>query len=137
MSTVTPYRCPIGIIFYYLSMRSCIGYHCSAGLPILSHVYLGNTIASDPKSKITWSISYSSICVVSLISRPVCLLCLPSLLTVRCSEGSLILPKQLSIRSWSPYTAFLSCKNFIQVFRKVANSEGSTYCTSLFPVDFS
>lgn len=38
------------------------------GLPILSQVCFGRTFASDPKSRITWSISYSPICAVNLIS---------------------------------------------------------------------
>ena len=36
----------------------------------------------------------------------------------------------------SPSIAFLSLKNFILVFRKVANSEGSTSYALLFPADF-
>jgi len=54
---------------------------------------------SDLRSKITWSISYSLICAVSIISRQICALCLPSFLTTHGSSVVVSFPAHLLISS--------------------------------------
>lgn len=98
-----------------------------------SHVYFGKMFASDPKSRITWSISYSPIYVVSLISLPVLVLCFPIFWTTRNSPGAI--PAHLLMSSCNPFTALLLHSIFIHVSRNIVNIDGSISgaCLSFLP----
>ena len=86
-----------------------------------SHVFFDSTFTFDSTSRITWSISYSPIWVVNLISLLVRNACFPSFWTTRGSPD----PAHLVISSYSPFTALLSHISFMHVSRKVVNIEGS------------
>jgi len=86
-----------------------------------SQVCFSNTFASEPRSRITWSISYSLIYAVNIISLPVCNACFPNFQTTR---GSLD-PAHLVISSYSPLAILLSCNSFMYVSRNVVSIEGS------------
>jgi len=86
-----------------------------------SHVCFGSTFTSNPRSKITWSISYSAICVVNHISLPIRNVCFPSFWNTRISPDL----AHLVISSCNPFTALLSRSNFIHVSRKVVIIEES------------
>ena len=90
-------------------------------LPMHSHVCFGSTFMFEPRSRITWSILYSPIWAVILISLPVRNACFPSFWTTR---GSLD-PVHLVISSYSPLIALLSCNNFMHVSRNIVSIEGS------------
>lgn len=97
------------------------------GLPIHSHACFGKTFVFDPRSKINGSISYSSICVVNLISLLDHVMCLSSF---RTTQGSPDLA-HLVMSSCSPFTDFLSRKIFMKVSRKVISIDGSISSSSL------
>ena len=129
VSTVIPRNRPMGIIFYSFTTRSWIGDHCSVGLPMPSHVYFGKTFTSNPKSRITWSISYSPIYALNLISLPVLVLCFPIFRTTRSSPGSI--PSHLFMSSCSPFTALLLRSSFMHVSRKIVSIDGSISSSGL------
>jgi len=83
----------------WLTILNYIGDHCNFGFPIKSHVFLGNRLASDPKSRITSCISYSPICIVNLISFPVLFLSRCKLFTTHRSLCGYFLSWQESISS--------------------------------------
>ena len=66
---------------------------------------------------------------MSLISCHVLILCFLILLTMHCSPG--MVPTHLLISCYNPFTALLSCSNFIQVSRKVVSIEGSISSSGL------
>lgn len=90
---------------------------------MLSHVYCGKTFAFDPKSRITWFISYSPICVVNLISLPILVLCFPIFQTMCGSPG--MVPVHLLMSSYNPFISLLSRSNFMHVSRNVLSIDGS------------
>ena len=96
----------MGMIFCWFSILNWIRDHYSPGLPICSPVFSSKAFMSDPRSKITWSISYSSICIVSLISCPVLSLWLPIFHTMQGSPGVFLV--HLFISSYNPFTTLLS-----------------------------
>lgn len=117
ISKMIPCNRPIKIIFYWFTMRNWIGDHCKFHYPIRSHVCLGRTFASNPRSRITWSISNSLICTVNLISQPILFLFPYILFTTWCSIQGFYFPTQLSINSCNPSIAFLFLNN-LHVYRK-------------------
>ena len=92
-----------------------------------SHVCFGKMFASDPRSRIACSISYSPIYTVNLISLPIHVVCFPSFWTMHGSPG----PTHLVMSSCSPFTTLLSCNNFMHVYRKVVSIYGSISSSSL------
>lgn len=137
MSTVTPCKCPIGIIFYWFTIRSWIGAYYSIDFPILSMACLGKTFASDPKFRITWSISNSLICAVDCISRLVLFLPLSTLCTARYLSNGLPFLVQLSINSCSPSISFWSLRSLMHVYKKDLNTEKSISCAPMTSSSFS
>lgn len=117
------------MIFCLFSILNWIRDHYNTGLPIHSQVCFSRMFTSDPKSKITWSISYSPICVISLISRLILLLCLTFFHTTCGSLGVFL--AHLFISSYNPFTTLLSRGSFMQVSRKVVSIEGSISWSSL------
>lgn len=81
-----------------------------------------------PRSKITWSISYSLIYEINLTSCLVLVLCLPIFVTMRGSPRVFL--AHLFMSSCNPFTALLS-HNKMQVFRKVESIEGSIFWSGL------
>ena len=120
----------MGIIFYWFSILSWIGHQCSIGIPIRSRVYFDRTFTSDPKSRMTWSISCSPIYVVSLISLPVLVLCFPIFSTTCGSPGTV--PTHLLMSSCNPFTTLLLCSNFIHVSMNVVSMDGSIFDFGLY-----
>lgn len=94
-----------------------------------SHVCFGRTFASNPRSKITWSISYSPIYAINLISLPVCIVCFLSFWTTRDSSG--VVPRHLVMSSYSPFTTLLSRGIFMHVSKNVVSIDGSIDGSSL------
>jgi len=94
-----------------------------------SHVYFGRTFASDPRSRITWSISYSPIYAVNLISLPVLIACFPRIRTTRGSPGAV--PAHLIMSSCSPFIALLSHNSFMHVSKNVVSIDGSISVSGL------
>ena len=88
-----------------------------------SHVYFGKTFRYDPRSRITWSISYSPICTVNLLYLPILIACFPILWTTRGSPSAV--PTHLFMSSCNPFTASLSWVTFIHVSRNVVSIDGS------------
>ena len=121
ISTVTLCNLPIGKIFCWLAIHNWIGDHCSMSLPMHSHVCFGNTFASDPKTKMTSSISYSPVCTVNHISCPMHKACFPSFQTTRGSPD----PAHLVVSSCNPLNASLLRSIFIHVSKKVVCIKGS------------
>jgi len=66
--TGNPVNMPIGTILYWFSNLNWIGDQTNLGFSIISHVFLGKTFTSDPKSNITLSMSYSPIYALKLNS---------------------------------------------------------------------
>jgi len=95
-----------------------------------SHVYFGRTFASNPMYRIRWSISYSPICTVSLISLPVLLLLFPVFHTTRSSPHVVL--SHLLMSSYNPFTALLSCNSFMHASRNVVSIDGSISSSSLY-----
>lgn len=94
-----------------------------------SHVCFSRTFASDPKSRITWPVSYSPICAINLISLPILILCFPIFLTMRGSPGAV--PTHLLMSSYDPFTSLLSFSNFIHVSKNVISVGGSISISGL------
>lgn len=117
------------MIFCWFPILNWFRDHYSMGLPTRSQVYFGKTFAYNPRSRITSSISYSLIYMVSLISRPVLALCLPIFRTTRGSPR--VFSTHLFISSYNPFIALLSCNSFMQVSKKVVSIEGSISWSSL------
>lgn len=84
---------------------------------------------SDPKSRITWSISYSPICVVNLISLHVLILCF-SIFWTTCSSP-IVIVVHLLMCSCNPLTTLLSHSSFIHVSRNIVSIDGSISDSSL------
>lgn len=99
------------MIFCLFSIRSWIRNHCDVSLPMRSHVYFGRTFAYDPRSRIPWSISYSPICAVNLISLPVLVACFPIFRTTCNSPGAIL--THLLMSSCNPFSKFLLLKLLI------------------------
>ena len=67
--------------------------------------------------------------MVSLISRPILVLCLPIFHTT-CSSPRVVI-MHLFMSSYSPFTALLSRSSFMQVSKKVVSMEGSISLSGL------
>lgn len=94
-----------------------------------SHVYFDRTFAYDPKSKITWSISYSTIYVVNLISLLILFVCFPIFRTTRDSPGVVLV--NLLMSSYNPFIALLSRSRFMYVSRNFVSIDGSISSSGL------
>ena len=94
-----------------------------------SHVGFGRTFTFDPRSRITWSISYSPIFAVNIISLPIHIIYFPSFRTTRGSPGTV--PAHLVMISCNPFIALLSCNNFMHVSKNVVSIDGSISSSSL------
>lgn len=94
-----------------------------------SHIYFGRKFASDPRSKITSSISYFPIYVVNLISLPIRIVCFPSFWTMYGSPG--VVPANLVMSAYSPFIALLPCNSFMHVTKNVVSIDGSISHSSL------
>ena len=88
-----------------------------------SHVCFGKTFESDLKYRITWSISYSPICAVNLISLLILIACFPIFWTTHHSPGAV--PTHLLMSSYNPFTSLLSCSSFMHVSRNIVSIDGS------------
>lgn len=88
-----------------------------------SHVCFGSTFASNPRFRITWSISYSPLCAVNLISIPVRDVCFSSFWTM-CDSPN---PAHLVMCSCSLFTALQCHNSFMHVSRKVVSIDGSIF----------
>ena len=117
MSTGSYGSQPSGDTLCWLANLKWIGDLTNLGLPICSHVYLVRTFTSDPKSRITSSISNSPTCAVSRISLLV--LVYPIILwTARCA---LLMEEDgwhWSMMRWSSPIAFSFLTSFKQLRRK-------------------
>ena len=129
ISIVIPYNLPIGRIFCWVSIHSWIGNHYNASLPMHSNLYFGKTFASNPRSRITLSISYSLIYAVNLIFLLFCIVCFLSFQTIRCSLG--MVPTHLVMSSCSPFTTLLSCSIFMHVSKNAVSIDASISSSSL------
>ena len=129
ISTVIRYNIPIDRIFCWFIIHNLIGYHCSASLPMRSHVYFGRMIVSNPRFKITCSISYSPICEINIISLPVHIVHFQSFRTM-CGSFGVVLA-HIVMSSCSPFIALVSCSSFMHVSKNVVSINGPISGSSL------
>ena len=83
----------------------------------------------DPRSRIIWSISYSPICIVNLISLPFLVACFAIFQTMRGSPS--VVPAHLFMSFYSPFTTLLSHNNFMHVSKNVLSIDGSIFGSGL------
>ena len=105
---------PSGDTLCWLASHRCIGDLDNLGLPIYSHVCLVITFTSDPKSRITSSISNSPTCAMSHISLPVLVYPIILWTTLLTEEDGW----HWSMMRWSSPIAFSFLVSFKQLCRK-------------------